>query len=140
VMQGIEEYNGRFIVYSLGNFCFGGNKNPKEKDTMIFQQTFTFVNGEKQEDQVIKVIPCTISSVSHRNDYCPTPVSGEDAVRVIDKINDYSKQFDLQFDYEGYPMAKEPVQETESSETEEGAVTEQGETDTESVTEEETKE
>ena len=112
VMQGIEEYKGKFIVYSLGNFCFGGNKNPKEKDTMIFQQTFTFVNGEKQEDQVIRVIPCTISSVSHRNDYCPTPVTGEDAVRVIDKINDYSKQFDIQFDYEGYPVIEKTEQES----------------------------
>ena len=117
VLQGIEEYNGRFIVYSLGNFCFGGNKNPKEKDTMIFQQTFTFVNGVKQEDQVIKVIPCTISSVSSRNDYKPTPVTGEDAVRVIDKINDYSKQFNLQFDYEGYPAREEPVAEIETPET-----------------------
>lgn len=117
VMQGIEEYKGKFIVYSLGNFCFGGNKNPKEKDTMIFQQTFTFVNGVKQEEQVIRVIPCTISSVSHRNDFCPTPVTGEDAVRVIDKINDYSKQFDLQFDYEGYPAGEEPVAEIETPET-----------------------
>lgn len=121
VMQGIEEYKGRFIVYSLGNFCFGGNKNPKEKDTMIFQQTFTFVNGEKQEDQVIKVIPCTISSVSKRNDFQPTPVTGEDAIRVIDKINEYSKQFNLQFDYEGYPISPETSQETTQPEAKENA-------------------
>ncbi len=122
VMQGIEEYKGRFIVYSLGNFCFGGNKNPKEKDTMIFQQTFTFVNGEKQEDQVIKVIPCTISSVSNRNDFQPTPVTGEDAERVFGKINEYSQQFGLQFDMEGnlyYLLdseTEEPSQESPSSE------------------------
>lgn len=116
VLQGIEEYNGRFIVYSLGNFCFGGNKNPKEKDTMIFQQTFTFVNGVKQEDQDIRVIPCTISSVSKRNDFQPTPVTGEDAERVIDKINDYSEQFNLQFDYDGYPVLKQEVAEPDASE------------------------
>ena len=31
VVQGIEEYNGKYIVYSLGNFCFGGNTNPQTK-------------------------------------------------------------------------------------------------------------
>lgn len=41
VLQGIELYQGKFIVYSLANFCFGGNRNPKDKDTMIFQQQFT---------------------------------------------------------------------------------------------------
>ena len=46
VLQGIEKYQGKNIVYSLGNFCFGGNKNPSDKDTMIFQQTFTVENGE----------------------------------------------------------------------------------------------
>ena len=42
VLQGIDIYKGCYIVYSLGNFCFGGNTNPADKDTMIFQQTFTF--------------------------------------------------------------------------------------------------
>lgn len=41
VIQGMENYNGHTIVYSLGNFCFGGNKNPSDKDCMIVQQTFT---------------------------------------------------------------------------------------------------
>lgn len=50
VLQGIEKYQGKNIVYSLGNFCFGGNKNPSDKDTMIFQQTFTVENGELVED------------------------------------------------------------------------------------------
>ncbi|MCI9234120.1 MAG: CapA family protein, partial [Bacilli bacterium] len=34
VVQGVECYQGKYIVYSLGNFVFGGNKNPKDKDTM----------------------------------------------------------------------------------------------------------
>lgn len=101
VLQGIEEYQGKFIVYSLGNFCFGANRNPADKDTMIFQQTFTFVEGEKQEDQNIRVIPCSISSVTNRNDYKPTPAAGEEADRIIDKINDCSKDFGVKFDEDG---------------------------------------
>ncbi len=42
VLQGIEEYKGKKIVYSLGNFIYGGAKNPKDKDTMIYQVEFRF--------------------------------------------------------------------------------------------------
>ena len=34
VLQGIEEYKGRYIIYSLANFCFGANRNPADKDTI----------------------------------------------------------------------------------------------------------
>lgn len=102
VIQGIEEYNGKFIVYSMGNFCFGGNRNPSDKDSMIFQQTFTFVDGEKQNDTDIRVIPCSVSSVSDRNNYQPTPATGSEAERIINRINEYSSDFELEFDYDGY--------------------------------------
>lgn len=102
VLQGIEEYQGKYIIYSLGNFCFGANRNPADKDTMIFQQTFTFVDGEKQEDQNIRVIPCSVSSVSTRNDFRPTPAQGDDAKRIIDRINEYSQDFGVAFTQEGF--------------------------------------
>lgn len=102
VLQGIEEYQGKFIVYSLGNFCFGANRNPPDKDTMIFQQTFTFVDGEKQEDANIRVIPCSVSSVTDRNDYRPTPAQGAEADRILGLINEYSADFGVQFDEDGF--------------------------------------
>ena len=43
VIQGIECYNGKYIVYSMGNFCYGGNRNPSDKDSMIFQQTLNLL-------------------------------------------------------------------------------------------------
>lgn len=102
VLQGIEEYQGKFIIYSLGNFCFGANRNPSDKDTMIFQQTFTFVDGVRQEDTNIRVIPCSVSSVKERNDYRPTPADGAEAVRILERINEYSADFGVQFDENGY--------------------------------------
>ena len=90
VLQGIEVYNGKNIVYSLGNFCFGGNSNPSDKDTMIFQQTFTVQNGELVEDNVTNVIPCSLSSESGRNTYQPTPLEGEEKDRVMAKIQEFS--------------------------------------------------
>lgn len=104
VIQGIEEYQGKYIVYSLGNFCFGANRNPTDKDCIIFQQTFTFVDGEKQEDTEVKVIPCSVSSVSHINDYKPTPAEGAEAERILDRLNEYSRDFGVQFDENGLLM------------------------------------
>ncbi len=101
VLQGIEEYKGRYIIYSLANFCFGANRNPTDKDTMIFQQTFTFENGQKVEDQNARIIPCMVSSVSARNDFKPTPAVGEDAKRILERMNEYSRNFGVEFDENG---------------------------------------
>ena len=90
VLQGIEKYKGKNIVYSLGNFCFGGNSNPSDKDTMIFQQTFTIENGQLVEDDVTNIIPCSVSSVSGYNNYQPTPLEGSEKDRVMQKIEEFS--------------------------------------------------
>ncbi len=96
VLQGIEKYQGKYIVYSLGNFCFGGNKNPSDKDTMIFQQTFTLENGEVVEDDAINIIPCRISSEDDYNNYQPTPAEGEEAQRILGRVQEYSQGFGTQ--------------------------------------------
>lgn len=101
VLQGIDEYKGKYIIYSLGNFCFGANRNPADKDSMIFQQTFTFVDGEKQEDQEIRIIPCSVSSVPDRNNFQPTPAAGEEKTRIINRINEFSQEFGVRFDGDG---------------------------------------
>lgn len=59
VLQPLEKYKDAYIVYSLGNFCFGGNTNPPDKDTMIYQQTFTFHNDKLVPDDNAKIIPCS---------------------------------------------------------------------------------
>lgn len=90
VLQGIETYNGKKIVYSLGNFCFGGNKNPSDKDTMIFQQKFTIREGKVLSYEDVNIIPCSLSSVSSRNNYQPMILEGDAAQRVLDKIQKLS--------------------------------------------------
>lgn len=92
VLQGIEEYRGRYIVYSLANFCFGGNSAPTDMDTMIFQQTFTLRNGEVLCDSNTKIIPCSVSSATGYNNYQPTPSEGSEAERILQKIEDLSSQ------------------------------------------------
>lgn len=95
VLQGIEEYNGKYIVYSLGNFVFGGNRNPKDKDTMIFQETFYFEDNALI-DSTINIIPCSLSSVSSKNDYQPRLLEGEEQKRVLKKVLDSSTNLDYE--------------------------------------------
>lgn len=92
VLQGIETYKGRNIVYSLGNFCFGGNSSPSDMDTMIYQQTFTIDADGVKKDNVINIIPCSISSAAYDgyNNYQPTPAEGDEATRILGKINERS--------------------------------------------------
>lgn len=92
-MQGIECYQGKYIVYSLGSFL-SGDTAPESMDTMIFQQTFTVANGEAQSDAPFEIIPCSISTDATANTYCPTPASGDDADRILDEIYALSDQLD----------------------------------------------
>lgn len=92
VLQGIETYKGRNIVYSLGNFCFGGNSSPSDMDTMIYQQTFTIDADGVKKDNMTNIIPCSISSAAYDgyNNYQPTPAEGDEATRILGKINERS--------------------------------------------------
>lgn len=126
VLQGIEEYKGKYIVYSMGNFCFGANRNPADKDTMIFRQTFVLEEGQDIVYGEAQVIPCSVSSVKNRNDYKPTPAEDDEYTRILQKINEGSKYFGVAADEEGrlvsVPAASWPV-EPASQESAAGAET-----------------
>ena len=85
-LQPMEIYKGKHILYSLGNFCFGGNRYPSDMDSAIYQQTFTFEDGILQDDDDYRVIPCRISSSAEYNNYQPTPLEGEAAERALAKV------------------------------------------------------
>jgi len=94
VLQGIGEYKGKNIVYSLGNFCFGGNSAPSDMDTMIFQQTFTVKDGKLQEDNVTNILPCKISSAYEEgyNNYQPILAEGEQKEKIFERLSEYSQK------------------------------------------------
>lgn len=95
VLQGIEKYNGKYIAYSLGNFCFGGNNNPADKDTVIYRQTFTFVDGVMQEDDNMTLIPATISGRDDCNNYQPAIAEGDRKAQIQNKLIEYSTPLGL---------------------------------------------
>ena len=105
VLQAIEYYKGKYIAYSLGNFCFGGNSAPSDMDTMIFQQTFTIEKGEVQAAAAATVVPCSISSTAGYNDYQPTPTEGDASASVIDRINTMSTNYGVTVNADGMVTA-----------------------------------
>jgi poly-gamma-glutamate synthesis protein (capsule biosynthesis protein) len=58
VLQPKEVYNGVTIIYSLGNFIFGGNRHPENR-TIIYQHTLT-IKDNVLSSQNGKVIPCYV--------------------------------------------------------------------------------
>ena len=117
VLQGVERYKDRYICYSLGNFVFGGNDDPSDKNTMIYQQTFTFENGWLKTDEGtlgdVDIVPCSLSSASSGNNYRPKPLDGSDGSALVKKLNGYSKSlegdgvaFDTELDGQGRAQVK----------------------------------
>lgn len=100
-LQPIERYNGKYIVYSLGNFSFAGNTKPEDFDTIIFQQRFMVLNGEAKDDGM-RIVPCSISSQSSYNDFTPTPYDAENAARVAKKLLEYGSK--LPYGIAEYPL------------------------------------
>lgn len=94
IIQGIEKYKDKYILYSLGNFSFGGNSLPRDMDTYIWQQTFTFENGKLRLDDNINIIPAYVSSVTKPNNYQPVVLEGDRAKEVMKKIMKYSSGFE----------------------------------------------
>ena len=85
-LQPHEIYKGRHILYSLGNFCFGGNRSPSDMDCAICTQTFTFEDGVLTDSDDFEIIPFSISSAEDYNNYRPSPLEGDAAERAMEKI------------------------------------------------------
>lgn len=119
VLQGVEAYQGKYILYSLGNFCFGANRNPKDKNTMIAQARFE-ITDEQETKTELTLLPCLVSSAGNRNDYCPTLAAGERKADIIRRLNTYSARFGVNINEDGQvsiPGAEEE-QAGDESETE----------------------
>jgi poly-gamma-glutamate synthesis protein (capsule biosynthesis protein) len=96
-IQTIEEYNGKNIVYGLGNFSFGGNWGPSDLDSMIYEHSFTFDSSGKIVNTDYEVIPCLITSSPPVNNYQPTPATGDEKMRIENKLQNLSPTLTIKF-------------------------------------------
>ena len=85
VLQGIEIYKNRIIFYSLGNFSFGGNKQPKPPSipTAVMQVKLDF-NDDGLYSSQFTIHPYHATGTQPMNNYQPVPVTGADAQNVMD--------------------------------------------------------
>ena len=84
VLQPREIYNGVEIVYSLGNFCYGGHTAPKNR-TIIYQMSLT-INKETLtiENSVSNIIPCYVYT-GETNNWQPAIIEDEvERQKVLD--------------------------------------------------------
>ena len=82
VLQPREIYKDREILYSLGNFCYGGSRYPQNR-TLIYQLTLTVRDGALVS-AVSELIPCYVYT-GKVNNYCPTLITDEaQCQRVLD--------------------------------------------------------
>lgn len=73
VLRPMEEYNGVDIIYSLGNFCYGGNRLPENR-TMILTEAFTFDENGFYISQEESFTPFYVYGGSHNN-WQPAPIT-----------------------------------------------------------------
>ncbi|NLK68846.1 MAG: hypothetical protein GX283_06760 [Clostridiaceae bacterium] len=91
----METYKGKNILYSLGNFCYGGSPNPSDKDTIIYQHILT-INTELGEiiNSDYKIVPALISSDPSKNNYQPVIATGKEKDRIMEKFLKLSETMD----------------------------------------------
>lgn len=70
-LQGMEEYKGKYVIYSLGNFCNGAQKEPDYWDAAIYKIKFYIQDGRLLKAGKPEEILCSISSQKMINNYQP---------------------------------------------------------------------
>ena len=87
VLQGMELYRGKYIVYSLGNFAFGANVGPITSPyTMAFRARFAQQDGKISMTDAEIVPCCPTSDASGWNNYQPKPLFGKKARELADYV------------------------------------------------------
>jgi len=90
-LQPMEEYNGGLITYSMGNWSFGGNTNPRDKDTFFLRlQVCRDAEGNISISEY-SVTPCACSGETSFNNYQPVvydkDTDSEAYQRVLSKLD-----------------------------------------------------
>ncbi len=85
VVQGYAVVDGMPVVYSLGNCSFGGTTHTRDSDALAVQARLAFESGALS-GMTLRFYPLSITSDARYNNYSPCLLSGEDAERVLLKL------------------------------------------------------
>ncbi len=106
VLQGIDILDNRYVCYSLGNFCFGGNLSIRALETMVVQADLVFEDDGTYKGQQLRLYPAHIATsaqaVGDASDFLPKPVTGEEAMEALALVqNDTAFELGLYDEDEG---------------------------------------
>ena len=92
VIQGVEVFENRNIVYSLGNFVFGGNRRilREHRHSLIVRVEMAFEDGV-YAGQRMTLYPAMATGTLDRNNYQPYLAVGGEAAEVMAIINKDSR-------------------------------------------------
>ena len=85
IVQGIEQYEDSYILYSVGNLVFGGNVDPDDRDAYAARVTFT-VHEDRAEAPEVTIVPLRLTALKDGTDYRPVLAEGEEADRIVSRI------------------------------------------------------
>ena len=98
----IEQYKGKYIVYSLANCSFAGNNKPSDMYTFIFQNRIKIKNAKILQNS-FRIIPCRISSRKDYNDFAITPLTEQTNIdTVINTLKSAASR--LEYAVDKYPL------------------------------------
>ena len=107
-IQPIEYYNGVYICYSLGNFCFAGNSKPSDMTSYLFQTRFRVretEEGQEITNEGFIIIPIRISSRADKNDFIPTVLTKESTIdAILNTLKDNGRKH-CDYAVDEYPLA-----------------------------------
>ena len=93
VIQPREIYKGKEIIYSLGNFCYGGNRNPENR-TIIYQMNLTIDNNNTLVNENSEIIPCYVYTTK-TNNYQPATIEDETIKNKVLNFMDWKEDTPL---------------------------------------------
>lgn len=111
VVMGMDVINNRSAFYSLGNFCFGGNRNAYQRNNakskvpvqdaapaLVVRATLTFEDDGTYKGQQMTLYPVQTTGVDRvgdeqKNDYQPKFINGSLAAHVL-----HLMQIDMAYD------------------------------------------
>lgn len=110
VVQGMDVYKNRYILYSLGNFCFGGNclveverygTYYSAREALVVRAELTFADDGAYLGQQLRLYPVYTSGQWPQNNYQPMMADEAGAKVVMDRI-----QFDTAWTIPAYDAEK----------------------------------
>lgn len=86
-LQSVENYHGKYIIYSMGDYAFGADPTLKSRETAMFRVKFAKENGTVVM-KGLTIVPTLENSdgSTTENNYQPLPVFGQTAANIVDEL------------------------------------------------------